>query len=162
MKEYEQTLSYEANANVVSERSCEYTLAVTKNSYESVRIVTPADAADYARKFYGDDISIYESAFIILLNHAMRTIGWVKIGQGGISSTMVDVKLVAKYAIESLASYVILVHNHPSGTLSPSKQDDILATRIKDGLKLLDISLRDNIILAPETGFYSYVDNSRL
>lgn len=119
------------------------------------------DSADYARNFYFDDIEMYESFFIILLNSANRTIGWAKISQGGISATLVDAALVAKYAIESLAKGVIIVHNHPSGELTPSNSDSHLTSTIKAGLKLFDIRLLDHVILSTDNHF-SYNDEGIL
>lgn len=69
--------------------------------------------------------------FIILVNRRMNTIGYAKISQGGISGSVVDIRIICKYAIESLCSGVILVHNHPSGILRPSKQDEEVALNLK-------------------------------
>ena len=57
------------------------------------------------------------------MNNAHNTTGYVKISQGGITGTLVDVRLVAKYCIEALAPRVIIAHNHPSGSLNPSQAD---------------------------------------
>lgn len=119
-------------------------------------------AADYARAFYSDDIEIYESTFIILLNRANNTIGWAKISQGGTAGTVVDVKIVCKYAIDALASGVIFVHNHPSGNLTPSTQDDVLTRKLKDALAICDVRLYDSIVLIPNGTYYSYNDNGKL
>lgn len=120
------------------------------------------EAAEYARQFYFDDIAIYESFFIILVNQAHRAIGWAKISQGGCAATVVDVKIVAKYAVDCLAAGVLLVHNHPSGNTRPSPQDDNITRRNQEALALFDIKLLDSLILAPEEGYYSYADNGRL
>ena len=135
--------------------------AVRDNSQPAVKVRTSQDAADYARAFYSDDIDIYESAFIILLNRAHNTIGWAKISQGGVAGTMVDIKIVCKYAIDSLASGVIFVHNHPSGNLKPSVQDIQLAKRLKEALKILDVCLLDSVIITSESS-YSMNDNGNL
>lgn len=132
--------------------------AVKGDEQNAVKVINSANAADYARHFYGDDMEIYESAFIILLNRANNTIGWAKISQGGIAGTVVDMKLVCKYAVDALASGVIFVHNHPSGNLRPSPQDIALAKRINDGLRILDINFLDSVIIA-DNGYYSMRDN---
>ena len=118
-------------------------------------------AARFARKFYGEDIDIYESFFIMLLASDARVLGWAKISQGGTGATLVDAKLVAKYAIDSLARAVICVHNHPSGNLKPSVDDTRLTGKIRDGLGLFDIALTDHIILGPD-GYYSMNDEGVL
>ena len=68
---------------------------------------------------------------------------------------VVDFRLVAKYAIESLAVNVIIAHNHPSGNLTPSPQDLAITEKIKKGLEVFDIRLNDHIILTKD-GFTSF------
>lgn len=128
------------------------------NEQYAVRVSSSIDAVNYARHFYSDDMEIYESVFIILLNRNNNTMGWAKIAQGGVYGAMVDKKLICKYAIEALASGVILVHNHPSGNTQPSAQDIDLAQQIRKALGIFDISLLDSIILS-ENGYYSMNDN---
>lgn len=140
----------------------EYVLKTIKNGeMPAVKCTTSQAAADYARAFYGDDMDIYESAFIILLNKANNTTGWAKISQGGTAGTVVDVKIVCKYAIEALASGVIFVHNHPSGNLNSSVQDESITRRLKEALALLDVRLLDSIILSSDS-YYSFNDNGRI
>lgn len=131
------------------------------NSQNAVKIHGSEDAVNYARAFYSDDLVIYESAFIILLNRQNNTIGWAKIGQGGVSGTTVDIKLVCKYAIDALASGVIFVHNHPSGNTDPSSMDCQLINRMKEALKTLDVNLLDAIIIT-ENDSYSFQNEGRL
>jgi DNA repair protein RadC len=121
------------------------------------KISSSTDAAEYARQFYFEDIEIYESMFLILLNRPNITTGWVKISQGGQAGTMCDPKIVAKYAIESMAASVILVHNHPTGNTKPSDADQRITTQIKNGLQLLDVTLLDHVILTKES-HYSFGD----
>ena len=111
----------------------------------------------FARKFYHEDILIYESAFIMLMNRANNVMGYAKISQGGVCGTPVDVRLVAKYAVECLASGVIFVHNHPSGNASPSVDDKRISERLRDALRLFDIRLFDSIIIT-DNDYFSMVD----
>lgn len=127
------------------------------NNYHQARIRTSRDAAEFIRPLYGDNIGIFEEFHIVLLNQANNTIGNVRIGQGGITATLVDPKLIAKYAVESLATQVILTHNHPSGQLIPSEADKQMTRKIKEGLKLLDINVMDHIIITEES-YYSFAD----
>jgi DNA repair protein RadC len=127
----------------------------------AVKITTPEEAAAFIRQFYFDDIEIFESFFILLLNQANKTIGYSKISQGGISGTVVDIRIIAKYAIESLATSVILAHNHPSGNLNPSSADIKITEKIESGLKILDIKVYDHIILSADS-FYSFKTNNDL
>lgn len=132
-----------------------------QTDFPSVKITCSSDAADFIRQFYGDDIFIFESAFVLLLNNNNQTIGFAKISQGGITGTVVDARLVAHYAVNSLAVGVILAHNHPSGNLNPSETDKQLTNKIKEGLKLLDITLLDHIILTGAS-FTSFVESGLL
>ena len=129
-----------------------------KTDFKKVKIRSSKDASDYIRNFYFEDIDIFESFFVLLLNRANNTIGYAKISQGGITSATVDVILVAKYAIDSLASGVILAHNHPSGNFLPSSQDKDLTSKIKQGLKLFNVSVLDHVILTSDD-YYSFADN---
>ncbi len=96
-----------------------------------------------------------------MLNQRNKVISCERISMGGVASTLVDVKVVARKAIEHLASAIILVHNHPSGNMKPSAQDDSLTRKIKEGVALLDIRVTDHIIIGP-TSYYSYADQGRL
>ena len=124
-------------------------------------IRTSADAVEVARNFYFDDINIYESFFIMLLNRANKVIGWAKISQGGVCNTIVDKKIICKYAIDTLANGVILVHNHPSGSLIPSREDMQITADVQQALNTLDVKVLDHIILTEES-FYSFSDNVTL
>ena len=134
-----------------------YELKKVKSEFKKINITSSQASADYIRNFYHDDIGIYESFFLLLLNRANQTIGYVKISQGGISGTVVDIKLIAKYVTDSLASSVILCHNHPSGALVPSVQDREITEKIKTALGYFDTRVLDHIILT-ETEYYSFSD----
>jgi DNA repair protein RadC len=131
-----------------------------KNPTDIVRtkITSSKASADYINQFYFEDLGIYESFFILLLDQSNHTTGYAKISQGGIAGTVVDPIIVAKYAIDSLAKAVILAHNHPSGNLNPSEADRNITEKIKKGLALFDITVLDHIILT-EDDYYSFADN---
>ena len=128
----------------------QFHLVKEERDFKRVKITCSKDAAEYAHNFYGSDIEIFESFFVILMNNANNTIGYVKISQGGIVGTVVDVRIIAKYAVDALAIGVILVHNHPSGELKPSTADKDLTKRIKAGLATLEIRVLDHIIIIPK------------
>ncbi len=131
--------------------------------FHKAKVTTSTDVYNYVRKFYFDDIEIYESFFILMLNNQQNTIGWAKIGQGGLNMATVDVRLIAKFAVECLAVSVICCHNHPSGNILPSQNDIDLTRRIKAGLETLNIKLLDHIILSPEAEkFYSFADEGQI
>ena len=143
-------------------KTYKYNLKCTKNpSYEGTIVESSLNAVEFARKLWKSDIALYESSFILLLNNKNEVFGWSKISQGGVSCTIVDVRLIAKYAIDTFATGVILLHNHPSGNLNPSKQDKELTKNSKEGLKLFGIQLLDHIIVTEES-FFSFNDEGML
>lgn len=118
-------------------------------------------AAEYLRPLYGDEIEIAESFIVLLLNRASQVTGWYRLSSGGRASTVVDVVMLAKVALDAMASAVVLSHNHPSGSKKPSVQDDRLTKNITDALKLFDIKVVDHVIITTD-GHYSYCDEGRL
>lgn len=130
-------------------------------NFERKKILRSQDAADYIRQFYGEDIEIYESSFILLLNRANITIGYVKLSQGGIIGTVMDIKMICKYAVDALASSVIIAHNHPSGNIQPSQQDIDMTNKIKAALNIVDSQLIEHIILTADS-YYSFADEGKI
>ena len=141
---------YKTNINLLS-------LKKNKTDIKKAAIKSSKDAADYARQFYFEDLGIYESVFILLLNQSNTAIAYAKISQGGICSTVVEPAIIAKYAVDTLARAVILVHNHPSGNLEPSRGDRKITKKVKDTLAIFDCTLHDHIILA-EDSYTSFAD----
>lgn len=103
----------------------------------------------------------HEEFWILLLSHSMHIIQGVKIGQGGLAETTADIKLIMHEAISSLASCLVLCHNHPSGNLQPSIQDDEMTQRVKKASLLLDLRLLDHVIVA-HNSYYSYADEDKI
>ena len=134
-----------------------FRIVADKSEFQATKISSTQDAYNVIKQFYADDIEIYESFFLLLLNIANNTIGYVKISQGGTVGTLIDFKIIAKYAIDGLASSVILAHNHPSGNTNPSEADRAVTRKIKEGLKLFEITVLDHIILTSES-YFSFRD----
>jgi DNA repair protein RadC len=133
----------------------------SEKEFETVQINNSRNCYDYIKQFYGDDIDVWESFFILLLNRNSKTIGYAKISQGGITGTVVDVKIIAKYCIDSLSSCCVLAHNHPSGNTQPSVADKELTQKVIKALELIDVKVLDHIILTSES-YYSFADNGIL
>jgi DNA repair protein RadC len=136
-------------------------LKLGKSKYERKQITSSKMASDYIRGFYGNDMELFESCFILLLDQSNTTLGYAKISQGGICSTIVDIKIVCKYVVDSLAQGVIICHNHPSGNSTPSLSDKNLTEKLASSLKMLDTKLFDHIILTKDS-FYSMQDNGEI
>ncbi|MFH2013622.1 MAG: JAB domain-containing protein [Patescibacteria group bacterium] len=137
----------------------EYSLKIVErdSDFKKIKIGSSADIYKFVKEFYFDDINIFESFFAVFLSRSNTTTGYVKISQGGTAGTVVDIKIIAKYAIDSLCAGVILCHNHPSGNLLASDQDIQLTKKAKQGLRLLDINILDHIIIT-ESGYLSFAD----
>ena len=108
-----------------------------------------------------EDLLHFESFKIVLLNRANKILGISTISQGGVSGTVADPKVIFQAALKANASSVILFHNHPSGQLKPSQQDISLTKKIKEGGKLLEISVLDHLIIT-DVGFYSFADEGKM
>ena len=103
----------------------------------------------------------HEELWIALTNRSSKVIGKIKISQGGTNETSADLRLILKAAINALATGILLCHNHPSGNTTPSKQDDLLTSRLQKAAQLMEINMLDHIILA-DGNYYSYSDEGRI
>jgi DNA repair protein RadC len=118
-------------------------------------ITSSKDAFSYvAAKL--QDLQI-EEFWVILLSQSSKPIKMVRISTGGVSSVVVDTRIVMRHAISHLASGIILIHNHPSGQLKPSRQDIGLTQKLKEGASLFDIKLLDHLIVT-DNSYYSFAD----
>ncbi len=123
------------------------------------RIVTSMDANALIRHLLID--LPHEEFWVIYLNRSNAVIKKEMISRGGISGTVVDSRLIFKAAIESLASSIILCHNHPSGNRRPSEQDIQITKKIKAAGQLLEIPVLDHVIICEES-YYSFADEGIL
>ena len=124
-----------------------YLAAETETEYTGESIVSPEIAAEFIRPFYGKTIQTVEKVYLLCLNNWKRPIAVSQVSVGGIDAAVVDVRIVAKIAIDTLAKSVILFHNHPSGNLKESSNDLRLTEKVKKTLEIFQCSLDDHIIL---------------
>lgn len=103
------------------------------------------------------DALAHEQFWILLLDRSNHIIDRVQISSGGVAGTVVDARLIFKPALESLASGIILFHNHPSGNLKPSQQDVAITKKLVIGAKNLDLNILDHLIIA-DRGYFSFKD----
>ncbi len=99
----------------------------------------------------------HEEFWILLLNRAHQLIKPISISRGGVSGTVADPKIIFKHALESLASGIILIHNHPSGNLNPSQQDISLTKKMKEAGIILEIPVLDHLIYT-DSSYFSMAD----
>jgi DNA repair protein RadC len=102
-------------------------------------------------------IELQEQFKVLLLNRGNKALGIYEVSTGGVAGTVADPKLIFMAAIKANACSIILAHNHPSSNLKPSRADEELTQKIKQGGKLLEINVLDHLILSPE-GYYSFAD----
>jgi len=100
---------------------------------------------------------IKEEAAVLYLNRANRVIGGYKLSMGGITGTIVDIRIILGIALKSLSCGIIIAHTHPSGELVPSTNDRDFTLKLKEAGKVMDIKLLDHLIIA-EGRFYSFAD----
>ena len=103
----------------------------------------------------------HEECWALFLTNSNRVIEQYCISQGGIQATVVDQRLIVKRAIELLSTRIILVHNHPSGSATPSGADFDITSKVKEATSLFDIQLLDHIIISNSES-YSFKSNGKL
>ncbi|MGB3463912.1 MAG: JAB domain-containing protein [Cyclobacteriaceae bacterium] len=129
---------------------------------ERPRITHSEDAAKLFRENWDDlTINLCEEFKLILLNRNNRVLGLSKISQGGVTGTVVDPKIIFGLALKSLATGIILAHNHPSGNTKPSRPDINITKKLVNAGDILEINIIDHIILTEDSHF-SFADNCML
>jgi len=131
----------------------------TADSLEKVVITNSTEIANYLRTALKD--YRHEVFAVIFLNRANKINHFEIISHGGLTGTVADPRVILKKALEEDAVSLILSHNHPSGSLKPSRADEALTVKIKEAASLLDIRVIDHIIVS-EDGYYSFADEGLL
>ena len=103
----------------------------------------------------------HEVFAVVFLNRANKINHFEVISEGGITGTVADPRIILKKALEHDAVSIVLSHNHPSGNLKPSRQDQELTNKIKEASNYFDIKVLDHIIVSEE-GYYSFADEGML
>lgn len=112
--------------------------------------------------FNQDTIDWTEEVILICLSRANKVMGYYKVSVGGITGTVVDPKVIFTIALNCAGTTnIILAHNHPSGNLSPSNEDNIITQNIKNAGNMLDIKLLDHLIVTSDE-YYSYNDEGKI
>jgi DNA repair protein RadC len=122
-------------------------------------VVSSMDVADYLQAALRD--YRHEVFAVIFLNRANKINHFQIISQGGITGTVADPRIILRKALEEDAVSLILCHNHPSGSLKPSRADEELTQKIKEAAKYFDIKVLDHLIVS-ESGYYSFADEGLL
>ena len=117
--------------------------------------------------FQEESLSIQENLYCLFLSRSNEVISYWHASKGGVTGTIMDVEMIASVALKTLASGVVIAHNHPSGNLTPSVQDILISNRVKDALSLFNIKLLDSLIIIPggkesNNKYYSLADSGDL
>lgn len=105
----------------------------------------------------------HEEVWALILNQRHEVVKLYQASKGGIASSVFDVKMIVKEALLENASCLALAHNHPSGNLRPSPQDDAITKKLKEACTLMDLRMLDHLIVTSDTSkYYSYHDEGRL
>ncbi len=116
-------------------------------------------AAEIARQFIGPRMALQEVVGVVLLASDMSPVGFAIAHVGGLAASIVEPAVVLRPALLLPSSAMMLVHNHPSGRLTPSQEDLVITRKVKEGAKLVGVQLVDHLILAPgTTEFFSFAD----
>ncbi len=104
---------------------------------------------------------LHEEFWILYLNNSNNVVYKSQLSKGGMTGTVVDVRIIFKMALEYNATAIILAHNHPSGKLYPSEADKQITRKLKQAGENLDINVLDHLIIT-ESGYYSFADEGVL
>ena len=128
---------------------------------KSPSIKSSADAAELLFEHWDKStIGLYENFKVVLLNNSNKVKGVYELSKGGITGTLVDIRILFATILKSLSVGIILTHNHPSGKLKPSEADINLTKKIKKAAELFDVKVLDHLIIVPNGDYYSFSDNA--
>lgn len=102
-----------------------------------------------------------EEVYLLLLNNMNRVIDHVKISSGGLTASAFDVRVVMRVALMKRATAIALSHNHPSGNLKPSREDDNITASVVAACKIMNIRFLDHLVIT-QKGYFSYSDDGRI
>lgn len=126
------------------------------------KITTSVDAYEILQKIWNrDKIELVEEFKVLLLNRSNKVLGVLDASSGGITGTVADPRIILTAAIKANAVGIVLSHNHPSGSVKPSRADEELTVKIREAARYLDMAVLDHIIITSE-GYYSFADEGLL
>lgn len=143
---------------IISEIKIKYNPVKLDNG--NVKITSSDDPFKVVLKHWNPDvIELQEEFKVLLLNNSNEVLGIYEMTKGGITSTLVDVKLLFSVMMKACATPIITVHNNHSGKLKPSNSDIDIYTKIKNAARMLDVKYLDNLIIS-KVGKYSFNDEN--
>ena len=143
----------------------DYTVGEVELTYKSTstsrsKIYSSEDAYKYLLPTYKEGTICYKEYFkVLFLNQSNQVLGYIS--EGGITETSVDVRVILQAALLTNSVALVLAHNHPSGSLKPSRQDMDITKQVKEAARLMRITVIDHLILT-DAGYYSFADEGQL
>lgn len=123
-------------------------------------ITQSKDAYDLIIREWDDNIlEMIEEVKVIFLNRTNKQVGIYNLAKGGITGCVVDIRIILSIALKTLATAIILVHNHPSGNLKPSTEDKKITNELQKACEIMNITLLDHLIVTRK-GFFSFADTN--
>ena len=145
----------------------DYTVGEVELTYKSTsktrsEIYSSEDAYKVLLPTYKEGTICYTEYFkVLFLNQANQVLGYTLISEGGITETCADVRVILQAALLTNSVAIILAHNHPSGSMKPSRQDMEITKQVKDAARFMRITVTDHLILT-DAGYYSFADEGQL
>lgn len=128
-----------------------------------IQIKTSADAFKVLWSYWNKDtIEHHEEFKTLLLNNKNEVLGIAEISSGGITSTLIDARIVFQYALKAHATALIVAHCHPSNNPNPSEADIEITKKLVDAGKVLNIQVLDHLILCGDGNYFSFGDEGRI
>ena len=126
------------------------------------RVSSPVSCEKYLRSVWDHDtMELREEFILVCLNGSHEVLGWVKLHTGTFNHSPVDLRLVLGIALLTASTAVIIAHNHPSGSLTPSPEDLVLTRRLKEAGALIGVNVLDHLILTRD-GYCSFNESTWL
>lgn len=140
----------------------EISVSYSNNNNERIKINNSQSAYEVILENWNLDlIEFQEIVKIVLLNNSNEVLGIFELSKGGSRGSVVDIKIMLSVALKAHSTALIMVHNHPSGTLKPSNNDVALTKKVKKACKMVDLTLLDHLIIT-KNGYYSFSDENTL
>ena len=145
----------------------DYTVGEVELTYKSTsktrsKIYSSEDAYKVLLPTYKEGTICYKEYFkVLFLNQSSQILGYTLISEGGITETCADVRVILQAALLTNSVTIILAHNHPSGSMKPSRQDMEITKQVKEAARLMRIIVTDHLILT-DAGYYSFADEGQL
>lgn len=133
---------------------CEIKVSYSNLNTQKLKIKESKDVFTLALNHWNiDTIEMQEEVKVLLLNRCNNVIGIYELSRGGITASLIDIKLVLAVALKAIASSIIVIHNHPSGNLNPSNADKEITRKLKEACKVVELELLDHLIITKKDYF---------